>query len=108
MEASAPACLAEPVISDVLSRRWGMRTDGLHYVPKGFGGSYHWTADHRRTARWFVTVDDLDAKPWLGSTRETAFHPWPPAATPAACSVTQAWSSWWHPCERLKAPAPSG
>jgi spectinomycin phosphotransferase len=40
----------------------------MRYSPVG-GGSYHWVVTDGQDARWFVTVDDLDAKPWLGDTR---------------------------------------
>jgi spectinomycin phosphotransferase len=33
------------------------------------GGSYHWVAREGAGRRWFVTVDDLDDKAWLGDTR---------------------------------------
>ena len=38
----------------------------MRYVAVG-GGSYHWIVRDRDGGRWFVTVDDLDDKPWLGS-----------------------------------------
>jgi hypothetical protein len=37
------------------------------YAPVGFG-SHHWLA-----ADAFVTVDDLDVKPWLGATRDETY-----------------------------------
>jgi spectinomycin phosphotransferase len=40
----------------------------MRYAPVG-GGSYHWVVRDRDSSRWFATVDDLDDKPWLGSTR---------------------------------------
>lgn len=49
----------------VLAAGWGLADVRLRYTPVG-AGSYHWTAD-----RFFVTVDDLDDKPWLGSGRES-------------------------------------
>ncbi len=44
----------------------------LRYLPKG-SGSYHWLADASSGQRLFVTVDDLDTKPWLGQDRESTF-----------------------------------
>ncbi len=44
----------------------------LQYVPVG-GGSYHWAVRDEPGERWFVTVDDLDDKGWLGSTRPAVF-----------------------------------
>ena len=46
--------------------------ESLEYAPVGFG-SYHWSVTGVRGLRWFVTVDDLDRKPWLGDAREAAF-----------------------------------
>lgn len=37
------------------------------------GGAYHWIADTADGSRWFVTCDDLDTKPWLGSNPDTVF-----------------------------------
>jgi spectinomycin phosphotransferase len=36
-------------------------------------GSYHWVVADGRGGRCFVTLDDLDTKPWLGDTRDEAF-----------------------------------
>jgi len=44
----------------------------LRYAPVG-GGSYHWVVTDGRSGRWFVTVDDLDGKGWLGRTRPAVF-----------------------------------
>ena len=46
--------------------------DQLTYVPKGVG-SYHWRADCGGAGSYFVTVDDLDTKPWIGRDREVTF-----------------------------------
>jgi spectinomycin phosphotransferase len=50
---------------------WGLDASDPRYVAQG-GGSYHWrvTAADRDL---FVTVDDLDVKPWLGDDRGTTF-----------------------------------
>jgi spectinomycin phosphotransferase len=53
---------------DSLSEGWGIEVATIEYAPLG-GGSYHWVADDL-----FVTVDDLDRKPWLGDTRDAAFE----------------------------------
>ncbi len=44
----------------------------MHYVPEG-AGSHHWLALDEGGQRYFVTVDDLDDKEWLGKTRDRAF-----------------------------------
>ena len=43
----------------------------VRYMPKGTG-SYHWLVEIGGSRR-FVTVDDLDTKPWIASQRETTF-----------------------------------
>jgi spectinomycin phosphotransferase len=60
------------VIKDVLANCWGLRIGELRYFPEG-GGAYHWIAYASDARRWFVTCDDLDTKPWLGSDRDSVF-----------------------------------
>ena len=55
-----------------LADGWGFDVVTIDYAPVGFG-SYHWVATDVTGARVFVTVDELDRKPWLGDTRESAF-----------------------------------
>jgi len=52
--------------------RWALAADTVTYIPKGFG-SYHWSADVAGEPTYFLTIDDLDNKPWLGHDREAAF-----------------------------------
>ncbi len=56
-----------------LADGWGFEAATIDYAPVGFG-SYHWVAANIEGSRVFVTVDDLDWKPWLGDTRESAFE----------------------------------
>ncbi len=58
----------EGAVEDV----WGLGVERAEYAPVG-GGSYHWIVDVRDERRVFVTVDDLDRKPWLGDTRDSAY-----------------------------------
>lgn len=58
---------------DTLAGSWDLTVDRLQYVPRGFG-SYHWLARATAGGRYFVTVDDLDTKPWLGSDRDSTFE----------------------------------
>jgi hypothetical protein len=51
---------------------WGLGLDQFEYLPEG-GGAYHWIALTTTGEAWFVTCDDLDTKPWLGSDRDSAF-----------------------------------
>jgi spectinomycin phosphotransferase len=55
-----------------LADGWGIRAAALSYAPVG-GGSYHWMARDEQGEQRFVTVDDLDAKGWLGRTRSAVF-----------------------------------
>jgi spectinomycin phosphotransferase len=55
-----------------LAEGWGFDVASIDYAPIGFG-SYHWIASDGSGTRRFVTVDDLDRKPWFGNGRETAF-----------------------------------
>jgi spectinomycin phosphotransferase len=55
-----------------LADGWGFDVATIDYAPVGFG-SYHWVATDFEGARVFVTVDDLERKPWLGDTRESVF-----------------------------------
>jgi spectinomycin phosphotransferase len=71
VDAPPPADLDEAGLAGVLAHSWGLDTGQLHYVPKGFG-SYHWLAE-TPVHRYFVTVDDLDIKPWLGGNPDATF-----------------------------------
>ncbi len=67
-----PREVDDSAIHDALGRHWGLTVDRLDYLPEG-GGAYHWVAASDTGPRWFVTCDDLDAKPWLGISRAVAF-----------------------------------
>jgi spectinomycin phosphotransferase len=55
-----------------LADGWGFDVETIDYAAVGFG-SYHWVATDAAGTRRFVTVDDLERKPWLGDTRESVF-----------------------------------
>ncbi len=55
-----------------LADAWGLEVEEAEYAAVG-GGSYHWVVTGRDGTPGFVTVDDLDRKPWLGDTRESVF-----------------------------------
>jgi spectinomycin phosphotransferase len=59
-------------VARALADGWGLSASTLRYAPVG-GGSYHWAVTAGRSGRWFVTVDDLDDKGWLGRTRPAVF-----------------------------------
>ena len=56
-----------------LADDWGFEVEALDYAAVG-GGSYHWVIRDLEGRHGFVTVDDLDVKPWLGDTRESTFE----------------------------------
>jgi spectinomycin phosphotransferase len=51
---------------------WGLDIDSADYSAVG-AGSYHWLLTERNGTRAFVTVDDLESKPWLKDKRESVF-----------------------------------
>jgi spectinomycin phosphotransferase len=55
-----------------LADGWEFDLATIEFAPVGFG-SYHWVVTNIEGRRGFVTVDDLDRRPWLGDTRESAF-----------------------------------
>jgi hypothetical protein len=63
----------ESVITDVIADGWGLRIDEFRYFPEG-AGAYHWIAHTDDGRRWFVTCDDLQTKPWLGSDCDAVFE----------------------------------
>ena len=72
MRAAPPEELETSALTDFLADGWDFDVEAVHYAPLG-GGSYHWVAEDSEGRRAFVTADDLDQKPWLGDTRESAF-----------------------------------
>ncbi len=55
-----PDDLTDDAVAETLLRSWGLVADGVAYAALGFG-SHHWRAVVDG-AKWFVTVDDLDAR----------------------------------------------
>jgi spectinomycin phosphotransferase len=68
-----PAGITERELDHALADGWGIRAASLQYAAVG-GGSYHWVVRDDQGERWFVTVDDLDDKGWLGQTRPVVFE----------------------------------
>jgi spectinomycin phosphotransferase len=68
---SAPDDLREADVRLGLAA-WNLEPTELTYVPVG-GGSHHWACRASDGARYFLTVDDLRAKPWLGTDPGTVF-----------------------------------
>jgi spectinomycin phosphotransferase len=67
-----PVGLSEQDLAAAVARFWGVRVGRLRYVPLG-GGSYHWVAGTPEGQQYFLTVDDLHDKPWLGADPESVF-----------------------------------
>ena len=67
-----PEGLETSALVDSLTEGWGLDVEALLYAAVG-GGGYHWVVHGPDGTRGFVTVDDLDKKPWLADTRESVF-----------------------------------
>jgi spectinomycin phosphotransferase len=67
-----PADLDAATVAGGVASGWGVRLGELQYVVLG-GGSHHWSASTPHGARYFLTVDDLGDKPWMGADAEAAF-----------------------------------
>ena len=65
-----PAGIGDGEVGHALAEGWRIDAADLRYAAVG-GGSYHWAVRDGAGGRWFVTVDDLDDKPWLGDGRAT-------------------------------------
>lgn len=63
--------IASLVLRAALQSGWSIEPDELTYVPKG-PASHHWRAVCRHRGTYFITVDDLDTKPWMGKDRSSA------------------------------------
>jgi spectinomycin phosphotransferase len=70
---TAPEGLADTSLITALAEGWGLTAIRIEYVPEG-GGSYHWRVADDAGRRYFVTVDDLDHKAYLGANRDFAFE----------------------------------
>ncbi len=57
---------------DALADGWGLEVATADYAAVG-GGSYHWVVRDLDGTDRFVTIDDLDQKPWLAESRDSVF-----------------------------------
>jgi spectinomycin phosphotransferase len=58
---------------EALADGWGLTAVHVEHLPVG-GGSHHWLAVDGEGKRYFVTVDDLNQKGYLGADRGSAFE----------------------------------
>lgn len=72
MDTPPPPGVDNDLLSAALACSWGVTAQRLRYVPKGLG-SYHWVVDTTGSNTLFLTVDDLDVKPWLAPDRDATF-----------------------------------
>ena len=60
-----PTSVSDALVGASLAGGWGIRCVELAYLPVG-AGSHHWRAVDADGVAWFLTVDDVRTKPWLG------------------------------------------
>ncbi len=58
-----PDDLSDDLVTSALATGWGIRCAEFSYLPVGWG-SHHWDATDDAGVRWFVTVDELNARRW--------------------------------------------
>jgi spectinomycin phosphotransferase len=93
VETPPPETFSDRDLLVALTGHWDLRADSVRYVPKG-AGSYHWVVAALGHARYFVTVDDLDTKPWIGDQRQVTFGGLRVAYETARVLESQAALSW--------------
>lgn len=94
-----PSDLSDDAVATALLDSWMMQVDEITYAPLGFG-SHHWQMV-TGSARWFVTVDDLEFGRWDGSDTHSAVHDRLVAALSTAQSLRTSG------CDFVVAPVPS-
>ncbi len=93
MDTPPPETFSDRDLLAALTGHWDLRADSVRYVPKG-AGSYHWVVAARGHPRYFVTVDDLDTKPWISDQRQVTFDGLGVAYETARVLENQAGLSW--------------
>ncbi len=73
VETPPPAAISDRDLLGTLTSHWDLGAVSLRYVPEG-AGSYHWRVEAGDQPGYFVTVDDLDAKPWVSDERQATFE----------------------------------
>jgi spectinomycin phosphotransferase len=69
---SRPAVVDDSDVVRAVADGWGIVAGSAEHLAVGFG-SYHWIVTDEGQQRFFVTVDDLGTKAWLGDTCDDAF-----------------------------------
>lgn len=72
MDTPPPPAISASSLVETLREAWKIAAPALRYVPKG-SGSYHWAVESGGD-RWFLTVDDLGAKPWIADDVDATFE----------------------------------
>jgi spectinomycin phosphotransferase len=68
-----PPDIDDRQVIEAAQRGWGEPIVAVEYVPVG-GGSHHWRAATAHGAPLWLTLDDLDEKPFLGTSRTEVFE----------------------------------
>ena len=68
-----PPDLDDHAVISSLADGWGLEVTSMSYVPEG-GGSHHWKVTDASGGIFFVRIDDLDDKDWLGDSRQAVFE----------------------------------
>jgi spectinomycin phosphotransferase len=72
VDSPPPAAFSDLDLLAAVTARWNIRAEAIRYVPEG-AGSYHWRIGPAGHPQYFVTVDDLDTKPWISHERQATF-----------------------------------
>jgi hypothetical protein len=73
VRAAPPKEFETGTLIEFLADGWDLPVEAVRYAAVG-AGSYHWIVNDAEGQCGFATADDLDVKPWLGSTRESVFE----------------------------------
>jgi spectinomycin phosphotransferase len=68
-----PPDLDDVAVTRSLADGWRFDALSICYLPEG-GGSHHWKVTDSHGGVFFVRVDDLDDKDWLGDARDAVFE----------------------------------
>jgi spectinomycin phosphotransferase len=60
-----PRSVPDALLRSALLDGWALECEEVAYLPLG-AGSHHWRTGSDDGGAWFVTVDDVRIKPWLG------------------------------------------